>query len=394
MTDTGLLAVGLAALAGLLAGRAWSAGARKRDAGERPSFRTSPHYTHGLHYLSAGQVELAISELTKVARENPDSIEVLQVLGSLLREAGQVERAVQVHQSLLSRDDLTRAEHTHAKASLGMDFRKAGFLDRATRAFHDVLQADPKNLPALIGIEKVYEEQRQWRDAYEVQSKLSRLRKTDDSVVLGYIQAEIGREHAEAGNRAAAEAAFRAALSLDRRVMPAHLGLADLLADSDPRRATQILENAIQTVPERAYVAFERLARLYAAIGEPSRFAELCERLINQDPRDWRARLALARQLRDPGNAQDALGLLLRAVEANPQTLIIHLETWRALAQPGTAPAQVDRYLQTAEEAIFYADPHACTACRYRSNEMLWRCPHCHEWNTFVEERLGPAGKS
>jgi len=21
---------------------------------------------------------------------------------------------------------------------------------------------------------------------------------------------------------------------------------------------------------------------------------------------------------------------------------------------------------------------------------MLWRCPHCHEWNTFVEERLGP----
>jgi predicted ATP-dependent serine protease len=21
---------------------------------------------------------------------------------------------------------------------------------------------------------------------------------------------------------------------------------------------------------------------------------------------------------------------------------------------------------------------------------MVWRCPHCHEWDTFVEERLGP----
>jgi len=25
-----------------------------------------------------------------------------------------------------------------------------------------------------------------------------------------------------------------------------------------------------------------------------------------------------------------------------------------------------------------------------RSTELLGQCPHCHEWNTFVEERLGP----
>ena len=29
--------------------------------------------------------------------------------------------------------------------------------------------------------------------------------------------------------------------------------------------------------------------------------------------------------------------------------------------------------------------------CRYRSTELLWQCPHCHEWNTFVEERIAPA---
>jgi predicted ATP-dependent serine protease len=26
--------------------------------------------------------------------------------------------------------------------------------------------------------------------------------------------------------------------------------------------------------------------------------------------------------------------------------------------------------------------------CRYRSTELLWQCPHCHDWNSFVEERL------
>ena len=393
MTDTALLAVALAACAGLLAGLAWAAASRRRYPSERPSFRASPHYTQGLHYLSAGQLSLAASELGKVVRDDPDAVEVLQVLGNLLREAGQVERAVQVHQGLLARADLSRAERTHALACLGMDFRKAGFLDRATRAFHDVLEVDPRSIHALIGLQKLHEEQHQWREAYDAQARLSRLRKTDDGLVLGHLQAEIGREALAAGRREEAEKAFQAALSLDRRVVPAHLGLSDLCAESDPRRAARILEAGIQAAPDRAYLAFGRLARLYAASQEPSRFVDLCEGIIQQDPRDWRARLALARRLREEGKHEDALGLLLRALEANPQALVTHLEAWRTLLAMGVRHPELERYVATAEDAVFYADPHVCTVCRYRSDDMLWRCPHCHEWNTFVEERLGPSGR-
>ena len=44
-----------------------------------------------------------------------------------------------------------------------------------------------------------------------------------------------------------------------------------------------------------------------------------------------------------------------------------------------------------SREAVFYHDPHVCMRCRYRSTELLWQCPHCHDWNTFIEERLTPA---
>ena len=43
---------------------------------------------------------------------------------------------------------------------------------------------------------------------------------------------------------------------------------------------------------------------------------------------------------------------------------------------------------------MFYLDPHVCMRCRYRSTELLWQCPHCHDWNTFVEERIAPAKDS
>ncbi|HUG54346.1 MAG TPA: tetratricopeptide repeat protein [Vicinamibacteria bacterium] len=390
MTDTALLAVLLAAIAGVVAGRAWASALRRGEERDRASFRTSAHYIQGLHYLAAGHLELAISELSKVAREQPDAVEVAHVLGNLLREAGQVERAIQAHQSLLARSDLGRAERAHLLSSLGTDFRKAGFLDRATRAFGDALAVDARNIHALVGMQKLQEDQRQWRDAYETQTRLGRLGKTDDSLVLGYLQTEMGREAARAGNREAAERGFRTALSLDRRVFPAHLGLADLWMEGDPRKAAAILEDAVQAAPDRAYLAFDRLSRCYAAAGEPSRFVSLCERIIGQDARDWRARLNLARHLRGEGRLEEAHGLLLRALETNPHVMLVHLEMWRTLRGLGLPVPPALAYVDPAEGSVFYRDPHICTVCRYRADDMLWRCPHCHEWNTFVEERLGP----
>jgi lipopolysaccharide biosynthesis regulator YciM len=391
VSDTALLAVVIAVVAGLLAGRSW-AGGRRREAGEDGGgFRSSPHYVQGLHHLATGQPEQAIRELAKVLREHPQAVEVQHVVSHLLREVGQVERAIELHRALLERNDLSRPERAHALASLGTDYRKAGFLDRAASAYSEALAIDPRHLHALAGQQKLYEEQRQWREAFDAQARLARLRHMDDGLVLGHIQTELGREAARRGQREAAEQAFRTALSLDRRVFAAHLALADLWMDNDPRRAAALLEEAIAAVPERAYLALDPLARACARAGEPSRFTALCERLIEQNPRDWRARLALARHLRGEGRSEEALGLLVRAVEANPHVLLVHLEVWRTLRARGGLGPEEERYVAAVEQSALYVDPHICTACRYRADDMLWRCPHCHEWNTLVEERVGPA---
>jgi lipopolysaccharide biosynthesis regulator YciM len=388
VTEAALLAIVLAAIAGVIAGRSWAAAQQRDRLGNRVPFRTSPHYLWSLHYLTRGELSLALSELTKVSRNDPTALEVELVRGSLLREMGQVERALQVHQKLLADGELTRAERAYTLASLGMDYRKAGFLDRAGETFQDALERDPQNIQALVGLQKLYEDQRQWRQAYEVQTRLSRIRKTDDSLVLGFLQAALGEEALRTGDREGAEKAFRTALSLDPRVLPAHFGLADLLLPDQPKRAAQVLEEATRVSPERAYMGFSRLAKAYTAAGEPSRFAALCEGIIEKDRHDWRARLALARQLLLTGDAEEALGLLLRALSRNPQVLILHLETWRTLKALGVHHEGLDRYLETAESSVVFADPHICTACRYRADDLLWRCPHCHQWNTFVEERV------
>ena len=75
----------------------------------------------------------------------------------------------------------------------------------------------------------------------------------------------------------------------------------------------------------------------------------------------------------------------------HPHGLAIHQQIWEVLAALGFDVGLIHRYVDLTREAVFYLDPHICRRCRYRSTELLWQCPQCHEWNTFVEERSAPA---
>ena len=135
----------------------------------------------------------------------------------------------------------------------------------------------------------------------------------------------------------------------------------------------------------------DRLEAQAARASEPERFTNLCKRLIAENPQDWRARLALSRHFVAAGQPSEALELLFAALVQNPHSLRIHQAIWRTLGQLGHPTALVDRYSEVTKHAVFYLDPHVCMRCRYRSTELLWQCPHCHDWNTFVEERIAPA---
>ena len=151
--------------------------------------------------------------------------------------------------------------------------------------------------------------------------------------------------------------------------------------------AVEAWEKLVQTLPDRAYLALDRLERAYHRAGSPQRFGDLCARLIDQNPQDWRTRLALSRHLAADGRHRKAFELLLDALPHNPHGLAIHHEVWKALLALDLDQALVRQYIELTRSAVFYLDPHVCLHCRYRSTELLWQCPQCHEWNTFVEER-------
>src|SRR5918994_811699 len=199
-----LLAVLIALLAGLVVGKAWER-YKLRDGRwiDRRRLRETPHYMLGLNFLADNQVDQAIDELTQATSTDTDALEIQMILGNLYRQKGQVGRAINVHQTLLQRPDLTKLEHAYILLCLGLDFRHGGFVDRALEAFQQVVQLDPENRYALVNLQKLHEDQQQWADAERVRAQIAHIdgeKRSDNQQILGFLRNQLGTDTARGGN--------------------------------------------------------------------------------------------------------------------------------------------------------------------------------------------------
>jgi lipopolysaccharide assembly protein B len=392
-----LILVITALLVGLASGKLWE---RYRLVQghwvDRRRLRQSPHFIVGLNYLVDGRVDLAIEELEQASTLDPGALELRMVLGNLYRERGQVGRAIQEHQALLQRPRLNPMEHANVLLCLGLDYLRGGFVDRATEALSEVLKLAPNNEAALNNLEKLQEEQHQWQAAYDTRQRLATISgpasQARSKTIMAFLEHALGVQALGQGEIDEARRRFLAATELDSTVIPAYLSLGDVrLQQGDRAGAAKIWESAVKVSTDRAYLPLGRLEALYVEEGAPNRFIALCEQLTSAAPREWRARAALASHLVSQGQPTAALESLFAALEHNPHALAIHQAIWSLLSALDLPQPLVARYIEVTRQSVFYLDPHVCTRCRYRSTELLWQCPQCHEWNTFVEERITPA---
>jgi lipopolysaccharide biosynthesis regulator YciM len=387
----------VALLIGLAVGKAWER-YKLRDGRwiDRRRARDSHHYVLGLNFLVSNQIDLAIEELSQATRVDGDALEIHLILGNVHRERGQVARAIQFHQALLQRPKLTKVEHAYILLCLGLDFKRGGFVDRALEAFNEVVRMDPNNQYALLYLQKLHEEQHQWADAHRIRKQLVALSGPDtqprNQAILGFLENALGAEALAVGDRGRAARHFEEAIDLDPGTVPAFLSLGDVrLMQGDTAGAEGAWDRLMTSSPERAYLAFGRLEKLYEQLGQPQKFEERCQRLVAANPQDWRARLALGGHLAKRGRDAEAFEYLLAALEHNPHGLTVHQAVWGVLLKLDLSRTLVQRYIESARSSVFFLDPHVCVRCRYRSTELIWQCPHCHEWNSFVEERIAPA---
>ena len=131
MLDGGLLLLVLAALA-----IGWWLGRRSGTGKKSVALEKLPNsYIQSLTFLISEQPDQAIDTLLEVFKVNETTFDTHIALGNMLRRRGELERAIRIHQNLISRPDLMAAQHETAQFELAKDYLQSGLLDRAEALF-------------------------------------------------------------------------------------------------------------------------------------------------------------------------------------------------------------------------------------------------------------------
>ncbi|MGL5589953.1 MAG: lipopolysaccharide assembly protein LapB, partial [Aeromonas veronii] len=115
----------------IAAGYGWYMGRRSvRQDTQKQSNQFSRQYVAGLNYLLSDESDKAVDLFIQLLEVDSETIETHLSLGNLFRQRGEVDRAIKIHQNLVTRQ-LTREQRQLALQELARDFLAAGLLDRA-----------------------------------------------------------------------------------------------------------------------------------------------------------------------------------------------------------------------------------------------------------------------
>lgn len=370
-------------------------------------------YFRGLNFLLNEQQDQAIDAFIEAVQNDPDTSELHFALGNLFRRRGDYERAVRVHQHLLSRGDLSQAEHQRAQHALALDYLKAGLLDHAEAALLK-LEGTPFQTQARLARLANHERARDWSQAAAIARTL------DGAQDLG-----VG---AGSGAQLAGSFAPRLAHYLCEQA-------AERLASRDADGAQELLRRAIETAPQapRPRIEMARLqmqrgqaAEQDSARAEAARLA--CDTLIAALDASPAAAPLIAAPLVKAAQAcgQEApVRTRLQALYAQAPSLDL-LEALIALRAPLPAPAGESSaedlrgwYLHhlghesslaaaskwLAGEKLEHEEHHPlvqraldratqpllryrCAACGFEAKQHFWQCPGCQSWDSYPARRV------
>ena len=341
-------------------------------------------YFRGLNFLLNEQQDQAIDAFIEAVQNDPDTSELHFALGNLFRRRGEYERAVRVHEHLMSRGDLAQPERDRAQHALALDFLKAGLLDRAEAALRK-LEGTSYEEEARLALLSIYERSRDWQHATDIASKL-------DSASHGSFsgrQAHYLCEQASAAIAAGDATQAFEALHLACRTAPASARpLIDLAKLNHQRGQHQAAFDALLRLEKTAPQALPLAASLLVHIAQNSQNHALLEPSID---------LLKTHYARAPSvDVMQAIVQLDKDPDSSRHWYIQHLEREASLVAASLWIAgetlgsdQNHKLVQRAlDQATKPLMRYRCAACGFEATQHFWHCPGCQAWDSYPARRI------
>jgi lipopolysaccharide biosynthesis regulator YciM len=348
-------------------------------------------FLNASQYLISGQKDMAIQELMNAAEVSKETLETYFALGKLYRSNGEIDKATSIHRGLIARASISEASRLQALKELAVDYDAGGMVDKAIETYKDVLTLNREQTDVIKALCRIYEDIADWNEALNYRRMLSKMSSENQSDTISHILVEKSKElfskHQIKEAMECLDEAFRFSPSVSARIQKIKISL----FNGDFEQAQSDLLELLKEYP--LYASF-----IFVAMDDvPS----------NDEFSSYRHRSLLLKHFFLAVKDSEFMGdpsillskvRLLKSHDRKADALDL-VEAWQKNA-PLKGDAMKMEYIQLligegrSEQALLETKKflgalqgtstrHYCAECGFNSDEVFWRCPQCHRWETI-----------
>lgn len=344
----------------------------------------SSDYFRGLNYLLNEEQDKAIEVFLRLAEYNRDTVETHLALGNLFRRRGEVDRAIRLHQHLVSRPGLTDAMKTVALLELGEDYMRAGLLDRAETLFCDLVAMNAHAPSALRHLVAIYQHERDWHKAIDHARRLEAMTGENEAPMIAQFYCELAERARQHGARAEARDYLQQAFECQPDCVRAFMLTGRLHTESgEHAEAVQAYEAAVAAdiafVPEILPPLLDSYARTQQ-MGRAEHFLlDILARYHGISPV-----LALTHLYDQRDGERAAIDFLTSQLRQRPSVRgLMALIDATMDKIDGEARENFLILRDLTRKLLEGQAMYRCSRCGFGAKAHHWQCPSCKSWSTI-----------
>lgn len=369
----------------------WWLGRRGRMAPVENNGALHHQYYKGLNFLINDRPDSALDAFIEALEVNSETLETHIAVGNLMRRKGEVERAIRIHQNLLSRPSLARVHLHQAHLELARDFISAGLLDRAERLLQDLIKEAPElKETAMRHLLEIYKDEKEWQQAIDIAEELlpkrSLLKATppvDKTVTsaLSHYFCELAELSLVKNDYHSARVQLKKALSHDRDCVRASLLIADIeFRTGHYDKAIKNLRKVRDQDPVFIPETIELLRSSFERLGDDGGFYRYMLESLDIYPSATIV-LNLVEEIIAKKGHLAAADFLAKELKKRPSLRgLAKLVEFHIANSSGPSKENLT-ILQLLIEQLMQSKPrYQCHHCGFSGKRLHWLCPGCKQW--------------
>ncbi|MEO0293896.1 MAG: tetratricopeptide repeat protein [candidate division WOR-3 bacterium] len=331
-------------------------------------------YLKALETIIEGKKDKAIKLFREVIETEPSNIESYLYIGNILREKGEVKKAIKIHRNLSVNPLLTKEQKRKLNEALAWDYIESKEWEKALPLLEVIYTKEPKNLEIANNLLKTYEKLEKWDKALNIAEKIFDAKKfanyaTYLAEVIFQTDPKKALKLLSIGEREEISYAY-------------YLHGKLLIKDGAKGEGAEYVKRGIALEPTKSFLYLPLLEEYMFNEGKFSTLEPYLKNKFEENPENINIFISYLSILKRKGKLEKAKEILENSIKnfnlEDPTTLLLLTMISDEIKDETMKTKCLMKIKERIEKNIY-----RCSECNSEIKEFTWKCPSCDSFGSL-----------